>query len=190
DPQRFRRLPDPSRQPLASPVGQGSRLGKKSLYAGTRYAPGFAESQHVGLFIHEEIAPALPALRLADRTDHRRHARRSIVRFGEAPGSGMFQPQQLLLALALGDVLADAAVSLECARGVEDRLGAGVDPQLPAFSLPAQLQVLERLVRLENCDMPRPVGRGHVDVVELPAPLADQHPRSQSLRSAWAAVGE
>jgi len=52
----------------------------------------------------------------------------------------VLQAQQLFLVLALGDVLPDAAISREYARGVENRLAAGVDPQLPAFSQPAQLQ--------------------------------------------------
>src|SRR5882672_4894180 len=79
----------------------------------------------------------------------------------------------LLVELALGDVLADAAVALESTGRVEHRLAADADPDLRAgFVQPAQLHVAELLVRLEDSHMLGPLIRGHVDVVLLPALLA------------------
>src|SRR5713101_5374690 len=81
----------------------------------------------------------------------------------------------LLVLLALGDVLADAAVASEGAGRVEYRLAADADPDLLAGLVePAQFHVAERLVRLEQRDMLGPCVGGHVDVVLLPTLLADR----------------
>ena len=55
---------------------------------------------------------------------------------------------------APGDVLADAAIALEDAGGIEHGFAADAYPDLLAgFVQPAQLQVMERLVRIENRHM-------------------------------------
>src|SRR6267143_5651751 len=81
----------------------------------------------------------------------------------------------LLVLLALGDVLADAAIAPEDAGRVEYRLAADADPDLIAGIVePAQFHVSEWLVRLEQRDMLGPCVGGHVDVVLFPAFLADR----------------
>src|SRR5262249_6285131 len=80
----------------------------------------------------------------------------------------------LLVQLALGDVLADAAVAPEYARGIEHGLAADADPDLVAgFVEPAELHVPELLVGFKVRDVLRPLVGAHVDVVLLPALPAD-----------------
>src|SRR5438046_355159 len=80
----------------------------------------------------------------------------------------------LLVLLALGDVLADTAVTREYAGRVEHGLAGDADPDfLAGFVEPAQLHVSERLVRLEKGNVFGPLVGRHVDVVLLPALLAD-----------------
>src|SRR5207302_5329216 len=66
----------------------------------------------------------------------------------------------------------------------------GVDPQLDAANDPAELQIVEWLVRLKKLDVPRPVGGCHVVVVELPTLLADERSGSDPFPSAGEIVGE
>src|SRR6185295_19184769 len=111
-------------------------------------APGLAEAQQAGFLVGVEIAPALPALRLAHRADDRPQRVGCGFGLGQPARRRMLERAQLLVALARGDVLADAAVALEAARGIEHRLAADADPELLAGIVePAQLEVLERLAR-------------------------------------------
>ena len=81
----------------------------------------------------------------------------------------------LLGLLARADVLADATIALEYAGLVEHRFAADADPDLLArFVQPAQLQVMERLARIENRHMRGPFDRGHVKVVQFPVFLPDK----------------
>ncbi len=79
----------------------------------------------------------------------------------------------LLVLLALGDVLADAAVTREYAGCVEYGLTGDADPDfLAGFIEPTQFHVSERLVRFEKGNVFRPLVGRYVDVVLLPALLA------------------
>ena len=86
----------------------------------------------------------------------------------------MLHGLQILRALARRDVLADAAVALEGTEGVEYRLAADPDPYfLAGLVQAAQLQLPERLARVESRDMGSPVRGGYIDVVLIPALLSE-----------------
>src|SRR6185437_7660251 len=95
-----------------------------------------------------EVAAAVPALALAYRADRRADHLGGAVRGGERARHAVLQLAQLLGALARRDVLADAAVTLEHARRVEERLAADQHPaRLALLVQPADLEVVERQVR-------------------------------------------
>jgi hypothetical protein len=73
------------------------------------------------------------------------------VRFGEAQGYGVVELEELLDALLLGDVAADAAIAGEAAPAVEHRLAADADVAARAVRHVAPHQhVAERGVRFER----------------------------------------
>ena len=77
--------------------------------------------------------------------------------------------------LASRYILADAAITLEDTGSVEHGLAAHANPYLLAgFVQPTELEVMERLARIENGHMRGPVDRGHVEVTLFPTGLADK----------------
>src|SRR2546421_10588382 len=97
----------------------------------------------------------------------------------------MLEILQLLGALARRDVLADAAVALERARAVENRLAADAGVFQPAVAGgPLQLQIAKRLVRLEHRAMRRPVRLRHVERRRVPARLPDAARRTALVAAA------
>ena len=143
---------------------------EKSLDRITRHVPELAEAQHTGLFVHPQVAPAFPALGLADGADHGLQRRGYVVCLGDAAGHHVLQSQQLFRALARGDVLGDAAIARE-APPVEHRLPAAAD--IPHFALVIDAsgdEVCERLPRFEQglVSVPAPVIADR-DRVKIPA---------------------
>src|SRR5581483_3088246 len=123
DPERLAGLPHLAGEALARAEHELARRVDQLLDARDRRAPGIAEAQHL-VVVGVPVAPAVPDLGLAQRPDHGAQARRAALGLGEAARDRVLEAQQLLLALARGDVLADAAVAAELARVVEDRLAA------------------------------------------------------------------
>src|SRR5204862_2316604 len=92
---------------------------------------------------------------------------------GERAGHRLLEHAQLLRALPGGDLLADAAIAAEAPGLVEDRRAAHAHPELPSADDAAKLEIVERAVRFHRRDLPRPVGGAHVDVIDVPEPLAE-----------------
>src|SRR5262249_18504286 len=87
------------------------------------------------------------------------------------------------LAPARSDIAADAPITLEPALGVEDRLAAHAGIfQLAVGTKPAKLQVVKRLMRLEQRTVRRPIGLGHVERGQVQARLADVALRPAAFR--------
>src|SRR6185503_15458749 len=146
---------------------------EKSLDRRLGHAPALGEPQHVRLLVDAEVPAAIPVFGLAHGAEHRLQARGDAVGVRQDAGHRMLELAQLLGTPALGDVGRDAVVAPEGARRVEDGLAAHPDPHLaPGGVIAAQLEVAERLARLEQRAVRRPVRFAHVDVTELPALLA------------------
>jgi hypothetical protein len=105
--------------------------------------------------------------------------------------TGVLELAQLLGAPALGDIASDSLVAPEGTRGIEYRLAAHSEPDLAAAGVvAAELQIAERLARLQHGAMRHPVGLRHVQVTALPAHLAEKLVGVGALDMARAAGGE
>src|SRR5262249_51102309 len=86
-------------------------------------APVLSEAQPAVL-VAAPVLPALPALGLADRADHRSQRGAHVLGLAQAAAYLVLEREQLLLAPAMGDLPRDAAVSAETPFGVEKRVTA------------------------------------------------------------------
>src|SRR5438270_2698505 len=94
-------------------------------------------------------------------------------------------------ASAPGDVAADAAVAEELARGAEHRLAADREKALLAVGIDAaDLEITERLARMEAGAMPRPTGRVRVNGRQLPARLADHRRARRTMLLGMRSAGD
>jgi hypothetical protein len=120
--------------------------------------PAFLEGDGAVRGIDAKAAPVLPALDVADRTQARLQAFRGSARLRKRTRDRVLEAQQLLAALLLADVAADAVVALEVALGVEDRLARQGEPHGAAARRDAlDLEVAEALVALERAAVLFPV---------------------------------
>src|ERR1043166_7053865 len=173
-PQRLAALPGLAHQADTRRVGQAARLLDEALERGARNAPGVAEPQQPRRLVHAEIPAAFPVVRLAYRTHRGDQGLRAVLRLRQATGYGMLQIEQQRLALARGDVLADAAITAEPARGVEHRFAADRQMALHAALVqPRELEIAERLVLLHARAVRSPAGGVRARRGELPAGLAE-----------------
>src|SRR5581483_2423918 len=85
------------------------------------------------------------------------------------------------------DVLAHAPVADEASRAIKDRLAGGADPERLAVLDAAELEVVERLVRLEHRPVLAPFLLRKVDVSRVPAMLAEEPLAAQAFAFAAAA---
>src|SRR5262245_11091640 len=136
DPERLARLPDPADQSDARAEHDLARPLEDPVDRRARRAPELAEAQHASFLVPAPVFAALPVFRLAHRTNRGLQCRRNAVRVGERAGDRMFQPQQLVGALAVGDVADDrlhgvpAAIDERCRRDL-DVDGGAVEPDMP-----------------------------------------------------------
>src|ERR1051325_11104142 len=174
-PRRLARLPGEARQADPGPVDDLAGQRDKALERRVQHAPAIGKAQHAGWLVHAKIAAAIPAFRLANGPDDLLQRRRRAVRLSQDAGHGVLELAQLFGAPALGDVARDSAIALEDPRRIEYRLAAHPHPDLAARGIEAaQLQVAKRLARLEQRAVRRPVRFAQVDVLELPALLAQK----------------
>src|SRR6185503_6585838 len=174
DRQRLALPPHPAGQSLAAAIDDAARMGDVVLHPLVVVAPGLAEAQQPGFLVDGEIAAHRPALGLAYRADHRADRARDAPRAGERARDRVLQRHQALLTPALGGVAADAAIAEEFAAGPEHRLAAERAVAAPAVGVDAlDLEIVERLARVEQRAMRRPAGGVGPDRRALPAAQAD-----------------
>ena len=141
-----------------------ARAAEELLGGGLAREPAFLQRDLAARRIDPEAAAVVPALDVADGAQAGLQALGDAVRLGERARHGMLQPQELLAALLRRDVAADAAVALEHALGVEQRLAAQREPHAAAVAQRAlDLEVAERLVALQAAPVVLPVVVGRVE---------------------------
>ena len=132
DPQRLAGLPHGADQPFAGvELDAVRRLGEAPRVLVARHRPVRQAAQRPSLRLPEDRA--VPAERVADRLERAaERLGRGAVRLRQAQRDRVVQLEQLLDALLLGDVAADAAIAGEAAARVEGRLAADADVAPPA----------------------------------------------------------
>src|SRR6267142_861195 len=132
--------------------------------------------------VQPEIAAAVPVLRLADRLHHRAQRVRDALRIGEIARHRVLERKETLLAPAVRHIAADAAVAEEFAARGEHRLAAdGEEPCLAIRVDAPDLEVAERLARIQRRPVRRPAGRIGMDRRYLPAGLAQHRSGGRAL---------
>ena len=178
-PHRFGRLPDMADESLAWRERHAARLLGKDGERTDARAPHFFAANHVRRLVDAKVASAIPVAGLADLAHHGAQRRADVARVGEAPGDGVLERDQALVASAPGDVAADAAVAEELARGAEHRLAADREKALLAVGIDAaDLEITERLARIEGGPMRCPAGGVRVNRRQLPA-RSSEHRRAR-----------
>src|SRR5207244_4339193 len=126
-----------------------------------RFAPEPAlRVAHVPIGLIDAVAaPAVPAFDVADEAQRRAQALRGGLRMSQRARDRMLELAQLVRALLLADVAADAAIALEDAFLVEQRLAAQRYPDdAPILGGVLHLEIAERLVPFELRAVALPVG--------------------------------
>src|SRR5262249_4623292 len=124
------------------------------------------------------VLPALPALGLADRADHRSQRGAHVLGLAQAAAYLVLEREQLLLAPAMGDLPRDAAVSAETPFGVEKRVTARAEvADTPVRAHASILVVEEGLTRVRLRLKRRAVCRIDLDSRHLPSRLPDERAR-------------
>ena len=160
-PDRLARLPDRADQALPGTEGEAARAFDEALRArNAGRGPARILAQHVAGFVRRPELRAIPAEHLARRLQRAAQSLGRARRLGEAQRNRVVELEQLLDALLLGDVAADAAIAEEASLGIEHRLAADADVAARAVGEGAPHEhVAERRALLEH------------DLVRLPAAL-------------------
>lgn len=181
DPVGLARLQHPAQEPL----GPGHEaLAARDLQEGAalevRAAPHLGALEGLVELTVRPTRAVVPIHDAADRADDLRHHLLDAHRIGELPHHRVLDRLALLRLLALGDVLADAAIAAKDALLVEHRLAAHAHPAQLAVAAGSQvLEVVERTVRRELRPMALPLRLAHPERGELPARAAHVVGRAQ-----------
>src|SRR5262249_40842987 len=115
----------------------------------------------------------VPVLGLADRLHHRAECAGYALRFSEMAHDSMLERDQALFAPLFGHLATDAAVADEFAPGTEHRLAGKPEKTRIAVGIDAaDLEIAERLARVEQRTVRGPAGGIGMDGGQLPARLA------------------
>src|SRR6185436_3235482 len=152
EPHRLARLPNLADQAVAGPELDTARAIDEALRArhgGRR--PRSEAAQHAVRLLERPDLGAIPAQHVARRLQRATEAIGRARRLGQAQRHRVVELEELLDALLLGDVAADAAIAEEAPLGIEHRLAADADvaPRAVGEGAPHQ-HVAERRARFEH----------------------------------------